>query len=119
MEDFDSLAIEESGIFGRAELEQTRGPNVDINSFTQKSQQAILAARDAAAARQHQQVHLGHLLEAIVGQTDTILYPLLARLEINPSEVRAIANTELDTLPRVHGSRMRAWLGTGIRGSAG
>ena len=55
---------------------------MDINHFTQKSQQAILAARDAAASRQHQQVHPAHLLEALLGQSDTIIYPLLAKLEI-------------------------------------
>ncbi len=76
---------------------------MDINNFTQKSQHAILAARDGAASRQHQQVHPAHLLEAILGQTDTILYPLLAKLDINPSDVRAVAATELDSLPQVYG----------------
>ena len=68
---------------------------MDINNFTQKSQQAILAARNAAETRQHQQVHPGHLLEAILGQSETIIYPLLAKLEINPADVRAIAAAEL------------------------
>jgi ATP-dependent Clp protease ATP-binding subunit ClpB len=76
---------------------------MDINHFTQKSQQAILAARDAAASRQHQQVHPAHLLEALLGQSDTIIYPLLAKLEINPAEVRTIASAELDSLPRIYG----------------
>ncbi len=76
---------------------------MDINNFTQKSQHAILAARDGAASRQHQQVHPAHLLEAILGQTDTILYPLLAKLDINPSDVRAVAAAELDSLPQVYG----------------
>ncbi len=76
---------------------------MDINNFTQKSQQAILAARDMAGARQHQQVHPGHLLEAILGQSDTIIYPLLAKLDINPAEVRAIATAELDAVPQVYG----------------
>ncbi len=76
---------------------------MDINNFTQKSQQAILAARDAAAGRQHQQVHPAHLLEAILGQTDTIVYPLLAKLNANPAEVRAVATSELSSIPQVYG----------------
>ena len=76
---------------------------MDIDRFTQKSQQAILAARDAAGARHHQQVHPGHLLEAILGQSDTIVYPLLAKLEVNPADVRAIAAAQLDSLPQVYG----------------
>ena len=76
---------------------------MDINNFTQKSQQAILAARDLAAARQHQLVHPAHLLEAILGQTDTILYPLLAKLEVNPATLKGVASKALDSVPQVYG----------------
>jgi len=76
---------------------------VDINNFTQKSQQAILAARDIAASRQHQQVRPAHLLEAILGQTDTIAYPLLAKLGVNPTDVRAVAAQQLAPVAQVYG----------------
>jgi len=76
---------------------------VDINNFTQKSQQAILTARDLASGRQHQEVHPAHLLEAILGQTDTLVYPLLAKLEVNPADVRSLAAKELESIPQVYG----------------
>ncbi|NND04322.1 MAG: type VI secretion system ATPase TssH, partial [Acidimicrobiia bacterium] len=76
---------------------------MDINNFTQKSQQVILAARENAAARQNQQVQPGHLLEALLGQTDTIIYPLLAKLDVNPAAVRSIVTTELESIPQVYG----------------
>ncbi len=76
---------------------------MDINNFTQKSQQAILAARDGAAARQHQQVSPGHILEALLGQTDTIIYPLLAKLDVNPAAVKSIVTAELESIPQVYG----------------
>jgi ATP-dependent Clp protease ATP-binding subunit ClpB len=98
LEDFDSSVVEDN------EYDSMGSLDVDIKNFTQKSQQAILAARDAATARQHQQVQPEHLLEAILGQSDTIIYPLLAKLGINPADLRVVAATELDSLPQVYGA---------------
>jgi ATP-dependent Clp protease ATP-binding subunit ClpB len=76
---------------------------MDINVFTQKAQQAILAARDGAARRHHQAVAPGHLLEAVLGQTDTIVYPLLAKLDVNPAALRGPIDRSLASVPSVHG----------------
>ena len=76
---------------------------MDINAFTQKSQQTVLAARDLASRRQHSEVRPGHLLGALLGQTDTIVYPLLTKLDVNPAAVRKIVDAELDTIPQVYG----------------
>jgi ATP-dependent Clp protease ATP-binding subunit ClpB len=76
---------------------------MDINTFTQKSQQAILAARTSAAGRQHQLVAPAHLLEAVLGLHDSIVYPLLAKLSVNPAELRAANERELARIPRVYG----------------
>jgi ATP-dependent Clp protease ATP-binding subunit ClpB len=79
-------------------------PNrMDINRFTQKAQQAILAARDDAAHRRHQTVTPAHLLAALLGQTDTIIYPLLAKLAIDPTAVRRLAEHQLDKIAAVYG----------------
>jgi ATP-dependent Clp protease ATP-binding subunit ClpB len=76
---------------------------MDINVFTQKAQQSILAARDGAARRHHQAVAPGHLLEALLGQTDTIVYPLLTKLDVNPAELRGPIDRSLASVPSVHG----------------
>jgi ATP-dependent Clp protease ATP-binding subunit ClpB len=76
---------------------------MDIGLFTQKAQQAILGARDAATRLQHQQVAPAHLAGALLGQTDTLLYPLLAKLGVNPAELRAAVDRTLDSIPRVYG----------------
>jgi ATP-dependent Clp protease ATP-binding subunit ClpB len=78
---------------------------VDINAFTQKSQAAILAARDAADRRQHQQAMPAHLVEALLGQTDTILYPLLAALDVNPADLKSAVENELAAIPQVYGDK--------------
>ena len=76
---------------------------MDINTFTQKSQQAILAARDDAAGRQHQAAAPAHLLGALLAQTDTVIYPLLAKLGANPATLRSAVETELNKIPKLYG----------------
>ena len=76
---------------------------MDINAFTHKAQVAIVAARDGADRRQHQDVAPWHVLEELLGQTDTLLYPLLAKLEVNPVVVRGDVDRALEAIPRVYG----------------
>ncbi len=76
---------------------------MDINALTQKSQQAVLNARQSAATNNHQAVHPFHLLDALLGQTDTILYPLLGHLNINPATLRNAVDAGLATIPQVYG----------------
>ncbi len=78
---------------------------MDINTFTQKSQQAILGARTAAEQRQHPSVTPAHLAGALLGQTDTLLYPLLAALGISPADLRGPVEAQLAGIPQVYGDR--------------
>jgi len=76
---------------------------MDINRFTNRSQQAISNARDIAATRHHQQVTPEHLLAALLAQGDTVVQPLLATLGAGAPELRDAMIAALDRLPRVHG----------------
>ncbi|MBT8197747.1 MAG: type VI secretion system ATPase TssH, partial [Acidimicrobiia bacterium] len=76
---------------------------MDINAFTQKSQQVILAARQGAASRNHQQVTPAHLAEALLGQPDTIVLPLLARLQVAPNDVAGPVRRHIEGIPQVYG----------------
>jgi ATP-dependent Clp protease ATP-binding subunit ClpB len=76
---------------------------MDISAFTQKSQQAILAARQSAQRRNHQTVAPFHLLDALLGQTDTIFYPLLGHLGVNPADLRTATEDRLSAVPKVYG----------------
>ena len=82
---------------------------MDINNFTQKSQQAILAARNDAERRSHQAVTPEHLFLALLGQTDTLLYPLLNRLHVNPVDLRAPLEKALGKIPKVYGDTSTAF----------
>jgi ATP-dependent Clp protease ATP-binding subunit ClpB len=76
---------------------------MDISSLTQKSQQAVLAARQSAERRNHPAAQPLHLLDALLGQTDTIVYPLLGRLNVNPGPIRSATEAELGRIPQVYG----------------
>jgi len=76
---------------------------MDIERFTQKSQQAVVVARDVAMRRSHQQIAPAHVLEGVLGQQDTITYPLFAALGIANPDIRGAVDRALETLPRVHG----------------
>ncbi len=76
---------------------------MDINNFTQKSQQAILGARDGATRRHHTAVTPDHLVEALLGQGDTVIYPLLTKLGVNGSDIRTAVDRNLGRLAAVHG----------------
>lgn len=76
---------------------------MDLNTLTQKSQQAVLSARQSAATRNHQAVLPFHLLDALLGQTDTILYPLLGHLDVNPATLRSATDANLSAVPQVYG----------------
>jgi len=76
---------------------------MDINNFTQRSQQAVLHARDAAAAQNHQYVHPEHLLEGLLAQSDGLIYPILAKVGAHVTDVRGPNDAALAAMPTVYG----------------
>ena len=76
---------------------------MDINEFTQRSQQAILHARDAAAARQHQYVQAEHLLDGLLAQPDGITYPIMSALGAHVSDIRGPLDAALASFAHVTG----------------
>jgi ATP-dependent Clp protease ATP-binding subunit ClpB len=76
---------------------------MDLSRLTTRSQQALLAARDQATARNHGSMYPAHLLRALVAQTDGLVMPLLTSLGVAPNDVRQAAEVELGKLPQVFG----------------
>ena len=76
---------------------------MDATRFTQKSRQALVWAKDAAEAADHQQVDPAHLLVALLGQPDTVTLPLLARLGVQPTLLSRQAGGIIEALPKVYG----------------
>ena len=88
---------------------------MDVERFTQKAQQAVATAHEAAAARHHQAVEPVHLLVALLGQPDTVTLPLLARLDVTPALLRQDAANLFETLPQVYGGSETGYAQATIR----
>ncbi|MPZ53993.1 MAG: ATP-dependent chaperone ClpB [Acidimicrobiia bacterium] len=71
--------------------------------FTSKVQQALLAARDQAQARNHAGIHPSHLLRSLLAQTDGLVLPLLSAADVEPGAVRTAIDKVLAGLPQVYG----------------
>jgi ATP-dependent Clp protease ATP-binding subunit ClpB len=71
--------------------------------FTIKSQEAIAAARELAAARRNPQVNSNHLLLALLQQQDALVLPILNHLKVDVDGVRRHANEAVEMLPTVTG----------------
>ncbi|HVL64228.1 MAG TPA: ATP-dependent chaperone ClpB [Actinomycetota bacterium] len=76
---------------------------MDINSLTVKSQEALADAGSRARERSHQQIEPVHLLEALLGQADGVVLPLLGKMGVAPAALRSPLEAALDRLPRVYG----------------
>ncbi len=74
-----------------------------FEKMTVKAQEAVQAAQEVAARHEHQEIVPLHLLEALVGQTDGVVPPLLARLGIRTEVLSQEIERELGRLPKVQG----------------
>ncbi|HEX2370439.1 MAG TPA: Clp protease N-terminal domain-containing protein, partial [Acidimicrobiia bacterium] len=77
---------------------------MDFEKLTTKSRQALIDARQIAVDANHAAIQPAHMVMALLGQTDGLVYPLLARMGVQPAEVRVQAERELDALPKVYGA---------------
>ncbi len=81
---------------------------MDASKFTKRSQEAINGAIQAAVAAGHSQVDALHLLDALLGQTDGIIHPLLEAAGANPTNLGVAVDAELQKLPTATGSTVAA-----------
>jgi ATP-dependent Clp protease ATP-binding subunit ClpB len=76
---------------------------MDLNKFTQKSQEAVAEAQQVAIRLGHQQVDVDHLFRALVGQEQGLVPRLLERAGYDVKAIAQALDTELGRLPRVSG----------------
>src|SRR3954452_21542771 len=77
---------------------------MNADRFTVKSQEAIQAAAQLAAARRNPQVNSNPLLLALLEQQDALVLPVLKHLKVDVDGVRRHANEAVEMLPTVTGS---------------
>src|SRR5258706_5973171 len=79
------------------------GAPMDINRFTEKTQEAIRAAQDKAVRYSHQQIDVEHLLDALLEQEGGLARSVLVKAGYDPDLLKQRLDQELDRLPKASG----------------
>jgi ATP-dependent Clp protease ATP-binding subunit ClpB len=87
----------------------------NINRFTEKSQEAILAAQSNAERNGHSQVEPEHLLLALLEQGDGVVPQVLTRLNVAVGRLQQQVAGEVNRLPRVSGSGVQVGISNRLR----
>jgi ATP-dependent Clp protease ATP-binding subunit ClpB len=75
---------------------------MDLNRLTVRARGALEGAHQQAIARNHQQIEPVHVLFALLGDSEGIVFPVLHALGVQPKTVRDRADAELDRIPKVY-----------------
>src|SRR5215213_8357622 len=76
---------------------------MNINKYTEKAQEAVLAAQQLADRDGHAEMLPEHLLVTLVEQRDGIVPAIIQKAGGDPSAVAAAVRADIARLPRVHG----------------
>ncbi|MGM0616845.1 MAG: ATP-dependent chaperone ClpB [Actinomycetota bacterium] len=77
---------------------------MEMDQLTHKSQEALRRAVAIATERKHTEVGTAHLLSALLEQTDGVVLPVLARLEVTPTTLRNRTTELLDATAAAYGA---------------
>ena len=76
---------------------------MDLNRFTEKSQEAITEAQNIAIRLSHQEIDVEHLMLALLEQPEGLIPRLLTKIDINTGFLTDQLQIELRRRPRVSG----------------
>ena len=80
---------------------------LDPNRWTLKTQDAVNVAIADARTLNNPEVTPDHLLMALLGQEEGIVLPLLQKVGIAPTQLRARTQEAIDALPKAYGGESR------------
>ena len=83
---------------------------MDLEKFTQKSQEAIFLAQQLAQDLNHQAIEPIHILLALLRQDDGVAPAIVTKVAGSTLALVEELQTELDHRPKVHGSNMEVGL---------
>jgi ATP-dependent Clp protease ATP-binding subunit ClpB len=87
----------------------------NTNRFTQKTQEAIVAAQNAAERNGNSQVEPEHLLLALLEQGDGVVPNVLSKLGVAVGALRQQVVGEINKLPRVSGGGVQLAMSSRLR----
>src|SRR5262249_62230784 len=76
---------------------------MNINKYTEKAQEAILAAQQLAASLSHPLVEPEHLLVALLEQRDGIVPEVFRKMGADPAEIGRAAREPVEKIPQTYG----------------
>ena len=76
---------------------------MDINKYTEKAQEAIVAAQQLADREGHPEITPEHLLLTLVEQQGGIVPEVLRKMNVDPAALGRELRTDLTRNARVHG----------------
>jgi ATP-dependent Clp protease ATP-binding subunit ClpB len=74
---------------------------MDLNRFTEKSQEALREAQSLAVRLSHQQIDVEHLMTALIEQDGGLVPALLIKAQVKPELVHRRLTETLNSLPKV------------------
>src|ERR1700730_9618888 len=85
------------------------------DKFTQKMQEALQAAQDAAAQFNQQEITNEHFLLALLDQSEGVTRPLLEKIGVPVSDQRGRLTQEIEGRPRIQGGTYDQRIGNDLR----
>jgi ATP-dependent Clp protease ATP-binding subunit ClpB len=76
---------------------------MNLNKFTEKAQEAVIAAPQLASELKHAQAEPEHLLVTLVEQQNGVVPSVLRKLNADPAAVAGAVRAHLDKQPKAHG----------------
>ncbi|MCD6599436.1 MAG: ATP-dependent chaperone ClpB [Dehalococcoidia bacterium] len=76
---------------------------MNVNRYTEKGQEAILAAQKLAEEKNHTQLETEHLLMALVDQEGGVVPQILGKLGVDNTQVKRQLEGELEKLAKAYG----------------
>ena len=83
---------------------------MNLDKYTQKSQEALLAAQRLAQDYQHQLVEPIHLLLALVQQPDGIVRAIITKVSGGTQAIQEELSKELEKRPKIQGANLEVSL---------
>jgi ATP-dependent Clp protease ATP-binding subunit ClpB len=80
---------------------------MNLNKFTEKAQEAVIAAQNLAGEMNHSEIVPEHLLVTLVEQSGGIVPSILRKVALDPPKVAAQARDLLKSLPQAYGGDVR------------
>ena len=83
---------------------------MDLNKYTQKSQQSILAAQQLAQDFNHQNIEPAHLLLALLKDDEGVVPAIVTQVAGSVLALRNEVQNDLERRPKVHGANVQVGL---------